>query len=86
MLTIYSKNNCPQCDQVKMLLDTHGVEFKEVRVDQIPEAREFLLEQGHRSVPQIYSNEKLAVPGGFTQLKNYSKSDFQKLKELNSAS
>jgi glutaredoxin len=81
MLTIYSKNNCPQCDQAKMILTTHGVEFKEIRVDQISEARDFLLAQGHRSVPQIYLNEQLAVPGGVTQLKSYTSSDFQKLKE-----
>lgn len=81
MLTIYSKNNCPQCDQAKMILSTNGVEFKEIRVDQVPEARDFLLAQGHRSVPQIYLNEQLAVPGGVTQLKSYTSNDFQKLKE-----
>lgn len=82
MLTVYSKNNCPQCDQVKMLLTTNNIEFNEVRVDHDPLAREFLLAKGHRSVPQLYLNEQLAVPGGIVQLKSYTASDFQNLKEL----
>lgn len=86
MLTVYSKNNCPQCDQVKMLLTTNNIEFNEVRVDHDPQAREFLLAKGHRSVPQLYLNEQLAVPGGIVQLKSYTASDFQNLKELSSVS
>lgn len=86
MLTIYSKNNCQQCDQVKALLTTKGVEFNEVKVDQDPEARNFLLAQGHRSVPQLYLNEQLVVPGGFPSLQRFNDSDFQKLKETTSAS
>ena len=68
MLTVYSKANCPFCDQAKALLESRGVEYEEVRVDQDPSAREFIMGQGHRSVPQIYQDGKLLVEGGFQGL------------------
>ena len=48
----------------KQYLDTHGFEYEEIRVDTNPEAREFLISEGHRTMPQIYNNGKLLVAGG----------------------
>ena len=48
----------------KHWLTKHGFEFEEVRLDTNPEAREFLISEGHRMVPQIYHNGKLLVSGG----------------------
>lgn len=78
MLTVYSKANCPFCTQAKNLLDLKGIEFEEVRIDEIPEAREFVLAEGHRTVPQIYKDGKLFVQGGYQGL---SKLTEQELKE-----
>ena len=69
MITIYSKNNCPFCVQAKSLLQLKGVEFEEVRIDESTEAREFIVGEGHRTVPQIYRDGKLLVEGGFQGLK-----------------
>jgi glutaredoxin 3 len=69
MITVYSKNNCPFCVQAKSLLQLKGVEFEEVKIDETPEAREFVLAEGHRTVPQIYKDGKLLVEGGFQGLK-----------------
>ena len=68
MLTVYSKNNCPFCDQAKHLLKTNGFEYKEIKIDENPEAREWLVAQGHRTAPQIYLGETLFVEGGYQGL------------------
>jgi len=79
MLTVYSKNRCPYCDQAKALLTKWEVPFEEVRIDDPanPDAREFIVEQGHRTVPQIYLNDKLFVEGGFQGLSKLTKQDVQ---------
>ena len=78
MLTVYSKANCPFCDQAKNLLKLKNIAYEEIRVDQIPEAREFIMAEGHRTVPQIYKDGKVCVEGGFQGL---SKLTEEQLKE-----
>ena len=78
MLTVYSKANCPFCDQAKNLLKLKNIAYEEIRVDQIPEAREFIMAEGHRTVPQIYKDGKVFVEGGFQGL---SKLTEEQLKE-----
>lgn len=53
-VVVYSKANCPQCVKVKNELGLKAVDFTEVRVDQEPSMRDWLLAQGHRSVPIVY--------------------------------
>lgn len=79
MLTIYSKANCTYCDQAKSLLESRGVPYQEVRIDQDPDARNFLVNQGHRSVPQIYKDGAVFVDG-FKGLRSLDESVFQQLK------
>jgi glutaredoxin 3 len=81
MLTVYSKSNCPFCDRAKALLKQKGVEFNEVRVDQDQEARDFIVNAGHRTVPQIYLNGQVFVEGGYQGLVKLDESVFQQLKE-----
>lgn len=68
MLTVYSKDNCPFCVQAKNLLKLKRIEFEEINISQQPEAREFIMSEGHRTVPQIYQDGKLFVEGGFQGL------------------
>ena len=68
MLTIYSKNNCPFCTQAKSLLKSKNIDFQEVKIDEDVSAKDFVLGQGHRTVPQIYLGNKLFVEGGFQGL------------------
>lgn len=82
-VTVYSKNNCPQCVQAKNLLKLKGIEFTEVKIDEVPEAREFLLAEGHKAVPQIYSDGKLLVEGGYQGLARQGQEFFNTLKEEN---
>ena len=48
----------------KQWLDKNGFVYEEIRVDTNPEARQFLIDQGHRTMPQIYHKGKLLVEGG----------------------
>lgn len=64
--------------QAKNLLTLKGVEFTEIKIDETPEAREFVLAEGHRTVPQIYKDGTLFVQGGYQGL---SKLTEEELKE-----
>jgi len=68
MLTVYSKANCPFCDQAKNLLKLKNIAYEEIRVDLVPSAREFIMSEGHRTVPQIYKDGKVFIEGGFQGL------------------
>jgi glutaredoxin len=80
MIKIYTKTTCPYCDQAKQLLEAFGFEYEAINIEQDPEARTWLLSEGHRSVPQIYVNDKL-LEGGFTGLKEAGKEGVQSLLE-----
>lgn len=80
MITVYSKAHCPFCDKAKALLKLKGIAFEEVRIDQSSEAREFIIGEGHRTVPQLYKDGKLLVEGGYTGLAKQSSDFFEQLK------
>ena len=68
MLTVYSKNNCPFCVQAKNLLKLKNIAFEEINIEDNPDARTFIVNEGHRTVPQIYKDGQLFVQGGFQGL------------------
>lgn len=80
MITIYSKNNCPFCDKAKGLLKLKGVTFEEIKIDESSEAREFVIGEGHRTVPQIYQDGKLLIEGGYQGLARQPQEFFETLK------
>jgi glutaredoxin len=65
---VWSKTQCPYCDQAKALLTQKGIEFEERKIGN-GWTKENLLEAvpTARSVPQIFLDEELI--GGFTELK-----------------
>jgi len=67
MLTIYTKDDCPYCDRAKALLESRGIEYITVNVGIRTQAREFLVDQGLRSVPQVFNGTTL-IPGGYQGL------------------
>jgi glutaredoxin 3 len=81
MITVYSRANCPFCDQAKNLLKLKGVDYTEIKIDENAVAREFVLSEGHRTVPQIYQDGKLLVEGGYMGLAKQLPEFFQSLKE-----
>jgi glutaredoxin len=75
MITVYSKANCPYCDQAKAFLKNKNINYQEVRIDQDTEARDFVMSQGHRTVPQIYMDGKIFVEGGWQGLSKMTAED-----------
>lgn len=70
MLTLYTKNNCGFCLQAKALLKNNDIPYTEVNIEEDAEAMTFVVNEGHRTMPQIYQNDKLFVEGGFTGLRD----------------
>jgi len=72
---VWSKYNCPFCEQAKALLKSKGIAFEEKKIGD-GYTKEELLEAvpNARTVPQIFLDGELI--GGFTELK-------QKLTESN---
>ena len=68
-ITVYSKNMCGYCVQAENLLKNKGLEFKEINIEEKPEAREFVIKEGHRTMPQIYIDGKSI--GGYHELLKY---------------
>jgi glutaredoxin 3 len=64
MITVYSKSNCPFCDRAKSLLESKGVAYTTVSIEEDTDARQHLVDLGLRSVPQIFNGTTL-VPGGY---------------------
>jgi glutaredoxin len=67
---VWSKYNCPYCDQAKALLKMKGIQFEEKKIGD-GYTKEELLEAvpTARTVPQIFIDEQLI--GGFTELKTH---------------
>ena len=72
---LYTKNSCGYCTMAKSLLKSKNIQFEEINIEEKPEARDFVINEGHRTMPQIYINDKSI--GGYDQLKKYDLSNIQ---------
>jgi glutaredoxin len=63
-LTVYTKDWCGFCVQVKDRLTEMGITFDEINIDLDNDGRTFIKEQGFKTVPQIFYNGELFVEGG----------------------
>lgn len=75
MVTIYSKTGCTFCAKAKTLLEFFEIEYEEIRIDENAKARTFVVNEGHRSVPQLYVGDRLLVDGGFEGLNELNKEE-----------
>lgn len=64
---VLGKPGCGYCAQVNRLLDLVRVNFVSYNIDHHPSLRDFLLNSGLNTIPQIFHNGKLI--GGFNELK-----------------
>ncbi len=56
-VTIYSSNLCGFCFRAKRLLDSKGIAYEEINVDQRNDLRQHMMQiTGRRTVPQILIN------------------------------
>uniref|UniRef100_A0A486XN87 Glutaredoxin n=1 Tax=Rheinheimera sp. BAL341 TaxID=1708203 RepID=A0A486XN87_9GAMM len=55
-VTIYTKAYCPYCVRALSVLQSKGVNYQEVRIDEQPELRPQMIERagGRTTVPQIF--------------------------------
>ena len=67
---VWSKNQCPYCDQAKALLKHKGIEFEERNINN-GYSKEQLLEAvpTARTVPQVFLDDNYI--GGFTELRTH---------------
>ena len=79
MLTVYTKNHCPFCDRAKALLESKGIAYTTINIEEQPEHRETLVDMGLRSVPQIFKDGVL-LPGGYQGLAGKGEEFFNTLK------
>lgn len=77
---VYSRTVCPYCTQAKALLEANGIEYIEVNIDTNAAGRDLLMEQGLRSVPQIFRGGELI--GGFDKLKVWMDERNKDLKQI----
>jgi glutaredoxin 3 len=79
MITVYSKSNCPFCDRAKALLESKGVAYTTVSIEEDQDARQHLLDMGLRSVPQIFNGTTI-IPGGYQGIAGKDESFWTTLK------
>lgn len=67
---VWSKDQCPYCDQAKALLKMKGIEFEERNINRGYDREDLLAAvPGARTVPQIFLDDQHI--GGFTELKKH---------------
>jgi glutaredoxin len=69
MIILYSKPLCPYCDGAEHYLKKNGFEYTKIDVSEDLDSLNFIKSKGHRTVPQIYLEDKLLVEGGYDSLR-----------------
>jgi glutaredoxin 3 len=58
-VTVYTSSFCGHCLRVLDLLQRHGIEYREISVEDSPGTRdELVARSGRRSLPQVYLGER----------------------------
>jgi len=58
-ITIYTRDNCPNCDSAKRLLQSHNIEYTDVDIELGDRLANFLKEfPDARQMPQIFINNQ----------------------------
>ena len=56
MTTVYTKDNCVQCDATKRMMDKIGIEYETINITQNPEELDKLIELGYRAAPVVVAD------------------------------
>lgn len=72
---VYSTQHCSYCVQAKNYLQSNGIEFESIMIDEDIDAAKLMMSKGFRTVPQIFIGEEHI--GGYDKLKLLSKDDLQ---------
>ena len=72
-VTVYTKPSCPFCVKAKQLLESEGISFTEINLQEHPSEVQPLIERtNYRKVPQIFINDEFI--GGFSELQSLKNS------------
>ena len=58
-IRIYTKTSCHKCAAVKKKIEGLDIQFEELNIEQLAEAKEYVVSRGHKTVPQVYFNDTL---------------------------
>lgn len=58
MVLIYTKEDCIQCDATKEALKDAGHEYKEIKLEEDPDALEHFKRNGHKSAPIVVTKSE----------------------------
>ena len=59
MLRLYTQNNCVYCEMMKQKLDMWGHDYKIINISNDLEAKKFLRNRNHKTVPVLYDKNGL---------------------------
>jgi len=62
-ITVYSKDNCSNCEATKNLLNNRGIDFEEVNISHDEEGLNFIKENGYKSVPVTITDKGQVIQG-----------------------
>lgn len=56
MTTVYTKNNCVQCDMTKRLMDKMGIQYDTINISEDADALNKLIELGYKAAPVVMTD------------------------------
>lgn len=56
-VTVYVKNDCPQCKFATRLMDSMYIDYETINVDENEKAREFLVNEGYKMIPVTFTKD-----------------------------
>jgi glutaredoxin-like protein NrdH len=63
MTTVYTKDNCVQCDMTKRLMDKIGVKYETINISENPAELDKLIEMGYRAAPVVITDDGESFAG-----------------------
>ena len=66
MYKVYGTRLCLYCDKAENLLKTKDLPFEKIYIDEDDDAKDYIVEQGFKTVPQIWLDDKWI--GGYDDL------------------
>ena len=66
MYKVYGTRICLYCDKAENLLKTKDLPFEKIYIDEYDDAKSYIVEQGFKTVPQIWLDDKWI--GGYDDL------------------
>lgn len=53
-ITIYTKNDCPNCDKTKSFAKQRGIDYVEYNVEEDPDALAYIKAMGYLAAPVVF--------------------------------